>query len=179
MYPMVRQLLAAAALVAVTAACAARAAAETVTIERDSQVRSEPRSDAAVVTTLVRGSSGDALARQGAWVQVRAGNQTGWLYSFNVRFGAPGAAGSGDGGGGSLLGRVFGPRQNVNVTATIGIRGLDEEDLKQARFDAGQLQALDGFAATRQQAEARAGESGLRAAPVEYLTPSADSGGTP
>jgi len=148
---------------------AAFASAEPVTVERDSVARAEPRTDSAVVANFARGVSGEALARQGAWVQVKTATATGWLYSFNVRFGAPaGSAGEGAGAG-SVLGRVFAPRQKVNVTATIGIRGLDEEDLKQAQYDGGQLQALDGFAASREQAEAHAGGAGLSATRVEYL----------
>lgn len=147
------------------------ASAEPVTVERDSVLRAEPRADAAAVGNLANGAGGEAIARQGAWVQVRSGTLTGWLYSFNVRFGATSASGDG---AGSVLGRVFGPRQRVSVTSTIGIRGLDEEDLKQARFDGGQLQQLDGFAATREQAEAHAGSAGLGAVRVEYL---GDAGG--
>ena len=139
--------------------------AEPVTLERDSVLRTEPRTDAAVVASLAKGATGEAVARQGAWVQVKSAATTGWLYSFNVRFGA---TASGDGAG-SVLGRVFGPRQRVSVTSTIGIRGLDEEDLKQARFDGGQVQQLDGFAASREQAEAHAGETGLSAGRIEYL----------
>lgn len=140
--------------------------AEPVTLERDSVLRSEPRVDSAAVSSLPSGSTGDALARQGAWVQIRSGSVTGWLYSFNVRFGA--AAGSGDGAG-SVLGRVFGPRQRVSVTSTIGIRGLDEEDLKQARFDESQVRLLDSFAATGEQAASHAGAAGLGATRVDYL----------
>lgn len=150
----------------------ATAQAEPVTLERDSVLRSEARVESAAVASLPAGSSGEALARQGAWVQIRSGAVTGWLYSFNVRFGA--AAGSGDGAG-SVLGRVFGPRQRVSVTSTIGIRGLDEEDLKQARFDGAQLQLLDSYAATREQAESHAGNSGLGAARIDYLGDSAGS----
>lgn len=151
-------------------ACAALAAAEPVTIERDSVVRAEPRTDSAVVANFAKGATGEALARQGAWVQVKTAAGSGWLYSFNVRFGAPaGSAGEGAGAG-SVLGRVFAPRQKVNVTATLGIRGLDEEDLKQAQFDGGQLQALDGFAASREQAEAHAGGAGLTATRIDYLS---------
>lgn len=161
------------ALAGLLAAHAALVAAEPVTVERDSVVRAEPRTDSAVVANFARGASGEALARQGAWVQVKTATATGWLYSFNVRFGAPaGSAGSaGDGAGaGSVLGRVFAPRQKVNVTATLGIRGLDEEDLKQAQFDGGQLQVLDGFAASREQAEAHAGSAGLSATRIDYLS---------
>ena len=160
----------------VLAGVAAMAAAEPVTVERDSVVRVEPRADAAVVTNLVRGAAGEAVARQGAWVQIKSGATTGWLYSFNVRFGAAGA--SEGGGGGSALGRLFGPRQKVNVTATLGIRGLEEEDLKQARFDGGQIQALDGFAAGRDQAQAHAGRAGLSAARIDYLAEPAAAAGT-
>lgn len=151
------------------------ASAEPVTVERDSVLRSEPRPEAGAVGNLAAGASGEALARQGAWVQVRSGTVTGWLYSFNVRFGATPASGDGTG---SVLGRIFGPRQRVSVTSTIGIRGLDEEDLKQARFDGGQIQQLEGFAATREQAESHAGDAGLRAARVDYLGGASRAGGS-
>lgn len=165
------------ALAGLLAAHAALVAAEPVTVERDSVVRAEPRTDSAVVANFARGASGEALARQGAWVQVKTATATGWLYSFNVRFGAPaGSAGEGAGAG-SVLGRVFAPRQKVNVTATLGIRGLDEEDLKQAQFDGGQLQALDGFAASREQAEAHAGSAGLSATRIDYLSQPAAAAG--
>jgi Bacterial SH3 domain len=165
------------------AGIAGAALAEPVTLERDSVLRAEPRADSAAVTNLARGATGEAVARQGAWVQIKSGAATGWLYSFNVRFGA--VEGAGGAGSGSVLGRLFGPRERVSVTSTIGIRGLDEEDLKQARFDGSQLQALDGFAATREQAEAHAGSAGLSASRIEYLAQpergmgSGDQGGTP
>lgn len=159
------------------AATTAMALAEPVTLERDSVLRAEPRTDAAAVGNLAKGASGDAVARQGAWVQVKSGALVGWLYSFNVRFGA--VAGAADSaGGGSVLGRLFGPRQRVNVTATIGIRGLDEEDLKQARFDGGQIQVLDGFAATADQSAAHATDAGLAASRIDYFTESAPVAGS-
>lgn len=161
-------------LAAALFAMMAAASAEPVTVERDSILRAEPRTDAGVAGNLAKGATGDAVARQGAWVQIKSGTVTGWLYSFNVRFGALNPAGSS--GAGSALGRVFGPRQQVNVTATIGIRGLDEEDLKQAHFDESQMRQLDGYAASREQAAAQAGKSGLSASRVEYLGQSAAAG---
>ena len=50
------------------------ARAESVTLERDNVLRSEPRIEAATVANLPNGSTGEALARQGAWVQIRSGN---------------------------------------------------------------------------------------------------------
>lgn len=157
------------------AAVAAHAIADPVTLERDSVLREEPRTDSGVVANLAKGATGEAIARKGAWVQVKSATVTGWLYSFNVRFGAV-AAGGGGSGGASVLGRMFGPRQQVNVTATIGIRGLGEEDLKQAHFDGMQIQELDGFAASPEQAEAHAGAAGLSAGKVEYLDSASGQG---
>lgn len=160
-------------VMAFLATIAAAAPAEPVTVERDSVLRAEPRTDAGVAGNLAKGATGDALARQGAWVQVKSGAVTGWLYSFNVRFGAVNPGSGNAAGAGSALGRVFGPRQQVNVTATIGIRGLEEEDLKQAHFDEAQMRQLDAYAASREQAAEQAGKSGLSASRVEYLGQSA------
>lgn len=156
----------------------AAASAEPVTLERDSVLRAEARTDSAVVTSLAKGATGDAVARQGAWVQIKSATVTGWLYSFNVRFGAVNPGSGNAAGAGSALGRVFGPRQQVNVTATIGIRGLEEEDLKQAHFDEAQMRQLDAYAASREQAAAQAGKSGLSANRVEYLGDSSSESGS-
>ena len=143
------------------------AAAQQVTLERDSPLYAEPRNDAAQVAQLKQGTTGEVIAKQGAWLNLKTAGGSGWLFSFNVRFQSQKAEG-GDGGG-QALGRVFGPRQKVNVTATIGVRGLEEEDLKQAHFNAGQMKLLDGFAASRQAAEERARATGLAPEKVDYL----------
>ena len=146
---------------------AASAAAQQVTLERDSPLYAEPRLEAAQVTQLKRGASGDVIGKQGAWLNLKTAGSSGWLFSFNVRFQSQKAEG-GDGGG-SALGRVFGPRQNVNVTAAIGIRGLDVQDLKQASFNAAQMKLLDGYTASKQAAEEGARATGLGPEKVEYL----------
>lgn len=146
----------------------ALSSAEPVVVERASVLRSEPRVDAASLGELPQGTTGEAIGRQGAWVQLRSGSLTGWLYSFNVRFGATPQGGAGDGAG-AVLGRIFSPRQRPSVTSTIGIRGLDEEELRQAQFDAVQIRQLDAFAASRGDAQAHAGGAGLGAERVDFL----------
>lgn len=155
--------------VAWLAACGA-AAAQQVTLERDSALHAEPRPDAPVVAQLKQGTSGEAIGKQGAWLNVKTATGTGWLFSFNVRFGTGQAAASGEGAG-NALGRIVGGRQKPTVTATIGIRGLEEEDLKRASFDAQQLSALEKYAASKQDGETAARASGLTPARVEYLNP--------
>ena len=147
---------------------AASAAAQPVTLERDSPLYAEPRLESAQVAQLKQGASGEVIGKQGAWLNLKTTGGSGWLFSFSVRFQSQKTDG-GDAGGGSALGSVFGPRRNVNVTSTIGVRGLEEEDLKQASFNAGQMKLLDGYAASKQAAEERALAAGLASEKVEYL----------
>ena len=67
------------------------------------------------------------------------------------------------------LGRVVGPRQKLNVTSTIGIRGIGSEDLRQARFNEQQIQLLEKSRSTADQARASAASSGLKAVHVNYV----------
>jgi hypothetical protein len=146
----------------------ASAAAQPVTLERDSPLYAEPRLDASQVTQLKLGATGEVIGKQGAWLNLKTAAGSGWLFSFNVRFPGQQAAG-GDSGAGSAAGRLFGPRRGVSVTSTIGIRGIEEEDLRQASFNADQMTLLEGYAATKQASEQKARESGLAPASVEYL----------
>jgi hypothetical protein len=146
----------------------APAAAQQVTLERDSPLYAEPRLDAPQVTQLKQGAAGEVTGKQGGWLNLKTPDGTGWLFSFNVRFPAQKTEGA-ESGTGAALGRVFGPRRSGSVTSSIGIRGLEEEDLRQASFNAGQMKLLDGFAATRQAAEERARTTGLAPANVDYL----------
>lgn len=150
----------------VVLSAATSAFAQQVTLERDSPLYAEPRLDAPQVTQLKQGATGEVVAKQGGWLNLKTPGGAGWLFSFNVRFPAQKAEGSESG---SALGRVFGPRRPTTVTSTIGIRGLDEEDLKHASFNAGQMNLLDGFVASKQAAEERARKTGLAPATVEYL----------
>lgn len=147
-------------------AVAGTAAAQQVTLERDSPLYSEPRLESAPVTQLKQGATGDVLGKQGGWLNLKTPAGTGWLFSFNVRFPSQKADG-GDAGAG--VGRVFGARRSSSVTSSIGIRGLEEEDLKQATFDAGQMKLLGEYATTKEAAEQGARAAGLAPARVEYL----------
>ena len=147
---------------------AAPAAAQQVTLERDSPLYAEARLDASQVTQLKQGATGEVVGKQGAWLNLKTAGGSGWLFSFNVRFQSQ-QAGSGDSGTGSTAGRLFGPRRTVAVTSSIGIRGIEEEDLKQATFNAEQMKLLDGYVATRQAAERGARASGLVPEQVDFM----------
>lgn len=144
-------------------------AAQSVTVERDSDLRAAPRPEAPVTGTLKQGTAVTVSARQGAWLQVDTPAGSGWLFSFNVRFaGARVEAGSEAGAAGAAS-RLVGPRRDVSVTATIGVRGLDEEDMRHARFDGAQLKLLETYTATRDASAAQAAQAGLEAVRVDYF----------
>jgi hypothetical protein len=158
----------AAGAVLAAALTAASASAQPVTLERDSPLYAEPRLDAAQTAQLRQGAVGEVVGKQGGWLNLKTAAGIGWLFSFNVRFPSQ-KAGNGESAAGSALGQVFGPRRSVSVASSIGIRGLEEEDLRQARFDAGQVKLLDDYAASKQAAEDAARAAGLASVTVEYL----------
>ena len=146
------------------------AAAQQVLIGTDAALHEEPRPDARVITQLKAGVPGEVIGKQGVWVNLKTASGTGWVMSFNVRFASEAGAPSG-GGTASALSRLVSPRQKPATTATIGIRGLEAEDLKAASFDSQQMSLLEKFATSRQDAESAARASGLNAVRVDYLNP--------
>jgi len=141
------------------------AAAEPVTVDRDSNLMAEPRADAAVVAKLPKGTKVEAIGKNAAWVNVKTAKESGWILSFNVRFGE-GTASAGSGAGSGAR-RFSG--QKPQITATIGTRGLDAEDLKRANFDAQQLALLDKYSASKEDGEQAAQANGLVALKLDYL----------
>lgn len=136
------------------------AAAEQVVVEKDSPLYESPQTSAKVVAQVKRGMTGESIAQKGQWVNVKTAAGTGWLFTFNVRFITPGSAPA-------AKAPIFAPRSKV--TATIGIRGLEAEDLKNASVDPQQLNLLDSYVASKQDAETAARASGLAPARVDYL----------
>ncbi|HYC44268.1 MAG TPA: hypothetical protein VED01_02180 [Burkholderiales bacterium] len=112
------------------------AAAQQVTLSKDSTLHTEPNAAAAPVAQLKEGTAGEVIARKGAWVQLKSAAGTGWVYAFNVNYGSAGAGAA----------PAAASSQRRQTTSTIGIRGLEKEDLKNATFDGKQLDALDSFA---------------------------------
>ena len=149
-------------LLVLLCACRAAGAAESAVVSYDADLLAEPRSGAAVVTRLKPGMTGEVLARKGAWVNLRmAEGATGWVNSFNVSSARPSAPAA------SAPAQILAPR--AKTTATIGIRGLEAEDIRRASVDPQQLNLLDKYAVSKRDAEQAARASGLDAVRVEYL----------
>ena len=140
------------------------ARAELIIVERESNLRAEPSLGASTVATVRKGVRGESLGKSGIWVNIKTPEGTGWVFTFNVRFGERVA---GSGADFSAAGRMLSNRPNV--VSTIGIRGLSEEDLQRAAFNAGEMRRLEAFAVSGDESARRARETGLAAASVDYL----------
>lgn len=153
------------AALAGTAVCAQEAAVT----NRATELRAEPRLDAAALATLAEGTSVKSLERQSGWTRIEANQKTGWVRVFHLRFQSI-VAQSEESGGTSLLSFLRGSqRAPTKQTATVGIRGLSEEDLKNASPNPEALKKLQSFKADRQSGESLAREAKLAAVRVDYV----------
>jgi hypothetical protein len=139
--------------------------AEMITVERESSLRAEPSLGAATVATVRKGTRGESLGKSGIWVNIKTPDASGWVFTFNIRFGERAASSGSDV---AAAGRMV-SRPSSGVVATIGIRGLSEEDLQKAAFNADEIRRLDGFAASSEASARRAQGAGLTAAKIDYL----------
>jgi hypothetical protein len=146
-------------------------AADSGQIIVSTDLKSEPFVDAKTLASLPASTGVDVLKRQGGWMQVKpASSGQGWVKMTAVKFGAPGAAAKGDSGMTALWNTaVQGRSGNTGVTVATGVRGLSPEDMKNAQPAPDQVKKLDGFAASKSQAESAARSGKLNKQNTDYL----------
>lgn len=157
-------LIQAAMLLLCTASASAWAAPGTVL--RNEKLYSQPSAGASVTASVAKGASVEILAKQGGWLRVTAGKSTGWIRLLSVRAGAGGLGGAGIG---DVVGAATTKSDPSRVVAVAGLRGLNEEDLKKAQFNAGELARLDAVSVSPTQARSFAGQAGLATVKVPAL----------
>ena len=157
-------LIPAAALVLCVTAASAWAAPGTVL--RNEKLYAQPSVSAKVAGNVAKGASVNILAKQGGWLRVSSGKTTGWIRLLSVRAGAGGLGGAGLG---DVVGAATTRSDPSRVVAVAGLRGLNDEDLKQAKFNADELARLEGLGVSATQARNYAGQSGLAAVNVPAL----------
>jgi len=144
---------------------ASPAVAESGAVIRADDLRAMPFIDAAAAAHVEANQPVTILNRKGGWVEVQANGKTGWVRMLNLRLqGGPTAQGQANIKSASLL------RTNSSGrTVTTGIKGLGEEDLKNASVDPAQLAELATLSVPPAEAQANAQTSGLVEHPVNYL----------
>lgn len=132
---------------------------------KSDQIRAEPYSDAKITGNISRSQKVEILSRKGAWLNIKTSKSKGWVRLLSVKRGAA----SGGTSASDVLDLASGRSGTGKVVATTGVRGLNEEDLKSAKFDESQVKALESHTQSTSQARtfARAGE--LKAVKFEYL----------
>lgn len=149
-------------------AYAAGAGSEPAVTIRAVELKATPAADAKGVVSLPKDSTVDVVARQGAWVQVTSGRNTGWTKLFDVRLASSAPAKSGAGGSSisQTLGLAAGTRGS---TVTTGVRGLDADMLSKAVPNAQEYATFESYAATKDQAQTFAKAGRLEARQVDAL----------
>lgn len=152
-----------------TLAAAAHAAQSGIT-RTAADLRAAPYNDANLVITLVKDTQLQILGRRGAWLQVNVDAYGGGYVRLHlVRIGdSADRERSSFSGIASLWRSLTGRSGASGLVATTGIRGLEDQDLRNARANPEALTALEAYQATDDQARARAEQAGLTAQQVAY-----------
>jgi len=141
-------------------------AAESGTALKVDDLKTEPFRDAKTVAKLATGDKVDILKKDGGWYQVKSAKGKGWVRMLNIR---KGDARKGGGDASGVLALASGRAGTGKVVATTGIRGLNEEELKAAKFDEAELKRAESYASSKPEAAKFAASGKLAARPFDYL----------
>jgi hypothetical protein len=147
-------------------------AAETGSALKEDVLRKEPYSDALKIGNLARGETLQILDKKGAWLKVKTTKAMGWVRLLSVKKGTAASSNQIKGVWDVASGRAG----TGKVVATTGVRGLTEEDLKNARYNEAEIKKMERYTQTTQEGQQFAQKGGLRAIKFSYL-PSSQEGG--
>ncbi|MFZ2301371.1 MAG: SH3 domain-containing protein [Gallionella sp.] len=141
-------------------------AAESGTALKKDELKAEPFRDAKTVATLAAGDKVDILKKDGGWYQVKSARGKGWIRMLSIRKGEARKGGSDASG---VLALASGRAGTGKVVATTGVRGLNEEELKAAKFNEEELKLAESYASSKPEAAKFAAQGKLVARPFDYL----------
>ena len=141
--------------------------AEPATVMRATELKQQPATDAPAAGQLAENAKVDALERRGGWTRVKAeGGAEGWVRMLALRYAGAGEAKRGNAGIAQMLNVARSGTSGTQVTT--GVRGLDAEQLANAKPNAGELKKMENYAASKDNAEGFAAKGKLRAQRVDY-----------
>ena len=133
---------------------------------RSTEIKQQPFSDAATIATLKEKTGVNILSRQGGWVRISSESGNGWVRMLSLRSDST-AQKQGDSGLKSLLN--VGRTGSSGITVATGVRGLSEEDLKNAHPDPDELAKLNNYTSSKAQAEKFARDAKLKTLRLDYV----------
>lgn len=138
-------------------------AAETGTALKADTLRVQPFADAKSAGSLSKSEALEIVSKKGAWLQVKTKKSTGWVRLLSVKRTASGSGIKG------AMDVATGRAGTGKVVSTTGIRGLSAEELKAAPFNESEMQKMESYLVTKQQAQQFATAGGLSAQKVSYF----------
>lgn len=143
-------------------------AAQSGVLIKTETLYSQPASSSTRLGSVSRGSAVSVIARQSGWMQVSNGKTQGWVRLLSVRTSGSVSSNSASDIAG-MAQMATGKRQPGKIVATAGIRGLSEEDLKQAHFSEQGLKDLASYQLSASAAQSFAKQGKLTRRFVNYL----------
>jgi len=135
-------------------------------ISRDASLYAQPFKDADTIAELPATTAIVILKRKGGWYEIKAAEKQGWVRLTRVRLNRKGNANQeSDSGVGELLtGLATGRGKSSQDTTATAVKGLSEEELRNAQPDEDALNSLDSFAVDSN----ASGDSGLQTRQVDF-----------
>lgn len=161
-------------MLAVLLAMPAAHAGESGTTVKADELKAEPFRDAITVSVLAAGDKVEILKKDGGWLQIKSAKGSGWVRMLSIRRGEARKTTAG-GEVAGLAGMASGRAGTGRVVAATGIRGLDEEELKAAKYNETELKLAESYLASRAEAQKFAAKGKLAARRMDYL-PDMDTG---
>lgn len=152
-----------------SAAAAPKMAPTPAVTTRDTELKEKPFIDSKTLKKLPKNTAIAIIDRSGGWLNVTSGGVQGWVRLLHVSSQPPGAGGASADELKSAVKMATGRAGGGNIVATTGIRGLSEEQLRDAKPNPEEEQRLEGYAASAAQATGYARANKLERRQVPYL----------
>ncbi|MCK5667383.1 MAG: hypothetical protein KAI17_28040 [Thiotrichaceae bacterium] len=157
-------------------------AAETATVVSDSSLYQRPAVQSSIVQQIKAGTTANIDSRLGGWKQISFNDISGWVRSYQVRSGNYSYIKQEQNSGGFFSGLASLSRKASGLftsnnkkgysfqnTATIGVRGLSEEQIKNAKADLNELKKMETFRSSRKNSKKYAKQGHLKAIKVSHM----------
>lgn len=142
-------------------------AGESGTAIKADSLRAEPFQDARTTGQIAKGEHADILKTSGGWSQVKTAKASGWVRMLSIRRDAARNSASS---GSSLAALASGRAGTGRVVATTGIRGLNEEELKAAKYSESEIKLAESYGSSKAEARKFAQTGKLVAQQIDYLS---------
>ena len=134
---------------------------------RETEIKAKPAGDSDTVATLRERARVDIVRRQGAWLEIKSEAGSGWVRMLGVRRGSASASGSSSSGFASIFNVARTGSSGTGIAT--GVRGLDKEQIKNATPNPAELDKLNDYAVSSDDAQRFAAQANLAERRIDYV----------